>query len=152
MISHAHGDHAIGGNLDVYCTEATALFMKHRYRKFAAGEFHLKIYYEVFKLNGVRMSFIPAGHILGSAQVLMEYSGVRYLYTGDYKLQPDNTCEPIEFVDCRCADHRNYFCRSRYPASHTRKQEILKLNSTQTNIMLGAYALGKCQRLIQSDQ
>jgi putative mRNA 3-end processing factor len=34
----------------------------------------------------------------GSAQVLMEYKGVRYLYTGDYKLQPDATCEPMEFV------------------------------------------------------
>ncbi|TCC89027.1 exonuclease [Pedobacter hiemivivus] len=147
VISHAHGDHAIGGNLNVYCTEATALFMKHRYRKFAGGEFHLKAYYQEFDLNGVRISFIPAGHILGSAQVLMEYKGVKYLYTGDYKLQPDKTCEPIEFVTADVLITETTFADpgTQHPVA---EGEILKLNSTQSNIMLGAYALGKCQRLI----
>lgn len=148
VISHAHGDHAIGGNLHVYCTEATALFMKHRYRKFAGGEFVLKSYYESFELNGVRISFIPAGHILGSAQVLMEYRGVRYLYTGDYKLQVDKTCEPIEFVGADVLITETTFADpgTQHPVAES---EILKLNTTQTNIMLGAYALGKCQRLIR---
>ena len=147
VISHAHGDHAIGGNLNVFCTEATALFMKHRYRKFAGGEFHLKAFYETFDLNGVKISFIPAGHILGSAQVLMEYQGVKYLYTGDYKLQPDKTCEPIEFVQADVLITETTFAdpNTQHPIA---EEEILKLNSTQTNIMLGAYALGKCQRLI----
>nr|WP_121273513.1 exonuclease [Pedobacter schmidteae] len=147
VISHAHADHAIGGNLHVYCTEATALFMKHRYRKFAGGEFYLKPYHETFELNGVQISFIPAGHILGSAQVLMEYKGIKYLYTGDYKLQPDKTCEPIEFVEADVLITETTFADpgTQHP---TAEEEILKLNSTITNIMLGAYALGKCQRLI----
>lgn len=147
VISHAHGDHAIGGNLNVFCTEATALFMKHRYRKFAGGEFHIKTYKEIFDINGVKISFIPAGHILGSAQVLMEYKGVKYLYTGDYKLQPDKTCEPIEFMQADVLITETTFAdpNTQHP---TAEEEILKLNGTQINIMLGAYALGKCQRLI----
>lgn len=147
VISHAHGDHAIGGNLNVYCTQATALFMQHRYRKFAAGEFHLKTYYEYFEVNGVRISFVPAGHILGSAMVLMEYDGVKYLYTGDYKLQPDKTCEPVEFVNADVLITETTFAdpATSHPVAET---EILKLNETESNIMLGAYALGKCQRLI----
>lgn len=147
VISHAHGDHAIGGNLKVYCTKATSLFMQHRYKKFAAGEFNIKSYKEVFELNGVKISFIPAGHILGSAMVLMEYQGVKYLYTGDYKLQPDKTCEPIEYVHADVLITETTFANpeTQHPVA---EQEIQNLNATESNIMLGAYALGKCQRLI----
>ncbi|RZK72837.1 MAG: exonuclease [Pedobacter sp.] len=147
VISHAHGDHAIGGNLKVFCTEATSLFMLHRYKKFAAGEFFIKPYYDVFELNDVKISFIPAGHILGSAMILMEYLGVKYLYTGDYKLQPDKTCEPIEFVEADVLITETTFAdpETQHPNAET---EILKLNTTHSNIMLGAYSLGKCQRLI----
>lgn len=147
VISHAHGDHAVGGNKMVYCTEATSLFMSHRYPKFAAGEFHLHGYGEVFNVGGVRISFIPAGHILGSAMVLMEYEGSKYLYTGDYKLQADHTCEPIEFTEADVLITETTFAdpATQHPEA---EQEILNLNKTNSNIMLGAYALGKCQRLI----
>jgi putative mRNA 3-end processing factor len=79
--------------------------------------------------------------------VLMEYEGVKYLYTGDYKLQPDDTCEPIEYVQADVLITETTFAdpNTRHPAA---EEEILKLNATQSNIMLGAYALGKCQRLI----
>lgn len=147
VISHAHGDHAVGGNQYVYCTEATSLFMKHRYRKFAGGEFHIFNFKSSFNLNGVNITFIPAGHILGSAMVLMEYNGVKYLYTGDYKLQNDKTCEPIIFVEADVLITETTFADpdTQHPVA---EEEILKLNSTKSNIMLGAYALGKCQRLI----
>jgi putative mRNA 3-end processing factor len=147
VISHAHGDHAIGGHLNVYCTEATSLFMKHRYRKNAGANFGLHTYHQKFNVNGVDITFVPAGHILGSAMVLMEYQGTRYLYTGDYKLQPDATCEPIEFVKADVLITETTFADSntQHPDA---EDEILKLNSTQSNIMLGAYVLGKSQRLI----
>lgn len=148
VISHAHGDHAVGGNINVYCTEATSLFMKQRYKKFAGGEFHVYSFHQSFVLNGVRISFVPAGHMLGSALVLMEYQGIKYLYTGDYKLQPDDTCEPIEFVKADVLITETTFADPE--TSHPDAvEEILKLNSTQSNIMLGAYALGKSQRLIR---
>lgn len=148
VISHAHGDHAIGGNLKVYCTEATSLFMHQRYKKFAGGEFLLQAFHTPFMLNEVKITFIPAGHMLGSALVLMEYKGIRYLYTGDYKLQPDATCEPIEFVTADVLITETTFADP--DTSHPDAEvEILKLNSTESNIMLGAYALGKSQRLIK---
>lgn len=147
LISHAHGDHAIPGNFNVYSTLSTFLFMKYRYRNEAAVNLFTKAYDEHFMLNGVRITFIPAGHILGSAQILMEYKGVRYLYTGDYKLQPDDTCEAMKFVAADVLITETTFAdkNTRHPDAET---EIRKLNDTSTNVMLGAYALGKCQRLI----
>jgi putative mRNA 3-end processing factor len=148
IISHAHGDHACSGNQHVHCTKATSLFMLHRYKKFAAGEFHIHAYHEVFDVNGVKVSFISAGHILGSAQVIMEYKGVRYIYTGDYKVQPDPTCEPIEFMEADVLITETTFAdpTTQHPKA---EEEIMNLQATESNIMLGAYALGKSQRLIR---
>jgi putative mRNA 3-end processing factor len=148
IISHAHGDHACSGSQHVYCTKATSLFMLHRYKKFAAGDFHIEAYHEVFDVNGVKISFISAGHILGSAQVVMEYQGVRYIYTGDYKVQPDRTCEPIEFMQADVLITETTFAdpTTKHPKA---EEEIKNLQATESNIMLGAYALGKSQRLIR---
>lgn len=147
VVSHAHGDHAVGGNGEVYCTGPTQRFMEHRYKRFAAQRFHIYGYRQEFLLNGVRISFLPAGHMLGSAMVLMEYQGVRYLYTGDYKLQPDLTCEPVELVGANVLITETTFADPDF--SHPDAVgEVLKLNDVRANIMLGAYALGKSQRLI----
>lgn len=148
VVSHAHGDHAIGGSQNVYCTSPTMSFMKHRYRKFAAVDFHTKAYHQQFKIGEVLITFYSAGHILGSAQVLMEYDGAKYLYTGDYKIETDNSCEPFEFVRADVLITESTFADPEviHPSP---VQEIEKLNATSSNIMLGAYALGKSQRLIQ---
>lgn len=148
VVSHAHGDHAVSGNQHVYCTKATSLFMKQRYKKFAAGEFHLKGFSESFNLNGVQITFYPAGHMLGSAMIQMEYKGVFYLYTGDYKLQADPTCEPIVFPKADVMITETTFADQQVQHPDP-EAEIKKLSSTQVNIMLGAYALGKSQRLIR---
>ncbi|KEQ30741.1 exonuclease [Pedobacter antarcticus 4BY] len=148
VISHAHGDHAVSGNQNVYCTKPTSLFMLHRYKKFAAGEFHLIDFNESFTLNDVKITFLSAGHMLGSAMVLMEYKGVSYLYTGDYKLQPDPTCEPIVFPMADVLITETTFADPEVLHPDP-EQEIRKLSTTTGNIMLGAYALGKSQRLIR---
>lgn len=147
VISHAHADHAIPGNNEVYCTEATSLFMKQRYGKNAAKFFNLAGYGKPFTVGGVQIAFIPAGHMLGSAQILMEYQGVKYLYTGDYKLQPDATCEPLEWVKSDVLITESTFAN---PAilHPDPVEEIKKLNDIKINILLGAYGLGKSQRLI----
>jgi putative mRNA 3-end processing factor len=147
VISHAHGDHAVRGNETVYCTEATAQLMELRYKKSAGLKFNIYSFDESFYIEGVKMTFIPAGHILGSAQILLEYKGIRYLYTGDYKLQADPTCEPIEFAEADVLITETTFAdplvQHPNPVS-----EIQKLNSSMHNVLLGAYALGKAQRLI----
>jgi len=146
VISHAHGDHAVRGNENVYCTAATAAIMQHQYHKQAGKNFNLYSWSEIFYLNGVKISFIPAGHILGSAQILLEYGGIRYLYTGDYKLQDDSTCETIKFVKADVLITETTFANpsTLHPNAI---DEIKKFNVMNHNILLGAYSLGKAQRL-----
>jgi len=148
VISHAHGDHAVPGNRNIYCTAPTADFMRLRYGKNAGTNFQLFGWNQEFKLGQVSISFISAGHILGSAQVLMVYQDVRYLYTGDYKLQIDTTCEPIAWVKADVLITESTFANpgTIHPDPVT---EIQKLNGIQSNILLGAYGLGKAQRLIR---
>ncbi|SHN29173.1 putative mRNA 3-end processing factor [Mucilaginibacter sp. OK098] len=147
VISHAHADHAIPGNTNIYCTEATHAFMKLRYGKNAGKVFNIAAYNSTFNIGGVEITFIPAGHMLGSAQVLMEYKGAKYLYTGDYKVQPDATCEPIEWVNADVLITESTFAD---PAvlHPDPVEEIKKLNDIKINVLLGAYGLGKSQRLI----
>jgi len=147
VISHAHADHAISGNSAVYCTEATISFMRLRYGKNCAKVFNTIPYNSPFAIGNVKITLIPAGHILGSAQVLMEYMGIKYLYTGDYKLQTDATCEPIEWVKTDVLITESTFADPAvlHPDPIA---EIEKLNAIKINILLGAYGLGKSQRLI----
>jgi putative mRNA 3-end processing factor len=147
VISHAHGDHAVSGNKTVYSTHATAALMLLRYGKTAGKVFTSYKFHEAFLIAEVKITLISAGHILGSAQVLMEYKGVRYLYTGDYKVQPDETCEPIDWAEADVLITESTFAHpdTQHPDP---VNEIKKLNDIKSNILLGAYALGKSQRLI----
>jgi len=147
VISHAHADHAVSGNHTVYCTEATSAFMQLRYGKNAAAALNFAAYDQAFTVGGVEIRLSPAGHMLGSAQILMEFDGVRYLYTGDYKLQPDATCEPLAWVETDVLITESTFAN---PAiiHPDPVAEIKKLNDIKINILLGAYGLGKSQRLI----
>lgn len=147
VISHAHGDHAVRGNHTVYCTAATCAIMELRYKKNAGNEFKTYDFHESFTINSIAITFIPAGHILGSAQILLVFDEIRYLYTGDYKLQVDATCEPIEFIEADVLITETTFADPEVlhpdPIS-----EIKKLNQNSYNVLLGAYSLGKAQRLI----
>lgn len=147
VISHAHADHAVKGNGTVFATAATIAFMQLRYGKNSAKTFNTVSYHSPVVVGGVKVTFIPAGHMLGSAQVLMEYEGVRYLYTGDYKIQSDATCEPIEWVKTDVLITESTFADPAVLHPDPVK-EIKKLNYIKINILLGAYGLGKSQRLI----
>lgn len=146
IVSHAHGDHATPGHRLIYSTRATAAFMSHRFKRQHPDSFQTLDYHTPLSINGVKVSFIPAGHILGSAQILMEYDGIRYLYTGDYKMQDDATCEALEIVQADVLITESTFANPaiRHPDPIV---EIEKLNQTPHNILLGTYALGKAQRL-----
>ena len=146
VISHAHNDHAKPGNQQVFCTSATAQIMELRYKKNAAHIFEVCNYLQTFSIKEVTISFYPAGHILGSAMVLMEYQNLRYLYTGDYKLQADSTCEPIQFTSADVLITETTFANPEVIHPNPIK-EIEKINSIPSNIMLGVYALGKAQRI-----
>jgi putative mRNA 3-end processing factor len=148
VISHAHGDHAVRRNENIYCTAATEAIMKHRYQKNAGKQFLTQGFNIPFLVGDIKVTFYPAGHIVGSAQVLMEYRDVRYLYTGDYKLQADQTCEKIEFVQADVLITETTFADPavKHPDA---AGEIMKLNEFDHNVLLGSYSLGKAQRLIR---
>ena len=146
LISHAHGDHAVKGNHNVHCTAATSAIMQHRYKRDAGKNLYVHDFGEQFVLNGVKITFFPAGHILGSAQILMEYEGRTYLYTGDFKLQEDATCERMEFVQADVLITETTFAdpEVKHPDP---VGEISKLNGISHHVLLGSYSLGKAQRL-----
>ena len=146
VVSHGHGDHVVAGCDHVFCTLPTRSFMEQRFRKNAGNNFYVLNYGTPFFIKGVTLTFLPAGHILGSAMVLMVYKGVRYLYTGDYKLQEDPTCEPIELAKADVLITESTFANPdvKHPDPVA---EVRKLNETNYPILLGAYALGKAQRL-----
>ncbi len=146
VISHAHGDHAVPNTAQVYCTRGTRELMGMRYNASIRSQFHIREFREVFIINGVKISFYPAGHILGSAQVLLEYENERYLYTGDFKLQDDNSCEAFEFVECDHLITETTFADPEYQHPEP-VSEIIQLNETDQNVVIGAYAVGKAQRI-----
>jgi putative mRNA 3-end processing factor len=149
LISHAHGDHAIPNSGTVYTSAATKLIMNRRYKNSVRSAFREVNFRETFYLNDVAITFLPAGHMLGSAMILLEYQNKRYLYTGDFKLQADESCEAHEFVPADFLITESTFANPEY--SHPDPvEEIRKLNEVKgQNIILGAYAVGKAQRITQ---
>lgn len=146
IISHAHGDHATQGHQKIYATPATFALMQNKFPKMAASSMEAIVFKQVFTVGKVAITFLPAGHILGSAQILMIYQGVSYLYTGDYKLQRDDTCEPIVIQPADVLITESTFADPSVSHPDVDK-EILKLEDIPHNIMLGCYTLGKAQRL-----
>ncbi len=102
---------------------------------------------------GVTASWHPAGHVLGSAQILLEHAGERVVVTGDYKRRPDPTCPPFEVVPCDIFITEATFGLPvfRHPPI---EEEIAKLTRCACRripiaaSLVGAYALGKAQRVI----
>lgn len=147
VISHAHSDHAVCTNQEVWCTPPTRSIMSVRYGDTMRTRFHLKEYNEVFRIGDAEIRLVPAGHILGSAQVVIDYEGTRYVYTGDFKLRPDRSCAPFETVPCDVLITETTFADPMY-AHAPEEEEFSKLERYQDqSLVIGAYVLGKAQRL-----
>ena len=97
VITHAHGDHARHGHRHYLAAAAGVGILRSR-----LGDIHIDglEYGTAVQHRGVTISFHPAGHVLGSAQVRMEYRGEVWVASGDYKVEPDGTCTPFEPVRC----------------------------------------------------
>src|SRR5690242_16558348 len=98
VITHGHSDHARAGHQAVLATSETIEIMKVRYGEDCAGAFQPLAIGETIDINGVKVRLVPAGHILGSAQVVIEWAGRRAVVSGDYKRASDPTCAPFELV------------------------------------------------------
>ncbi|MFN0192815.1 MAG: ligase-associated DNA damage response exonuclease [Aestuariivirga sp.] len=150
IITHGHSDHARAGHGAVLASFETVAIMKTRLGEDAAGRF--EIYEAPLTMGGVRISLVPAGHILGSNQIVMEYGGNRAVVSGDYKRSADPTCAPFEVVTCdlfvtEATFGLPVFKHEPADAEARRLVASIKANPDRTHL-LGVYGLGKCQRMI----
>jgi len=156
IITHAHSDHARTGHGAVLATQETLDLMRLRYGANFAGSTQALPYGESINLAGATITLHPAGHVLGSAQVAVEADGLRVVASGDYKniADPtvDPTCVPFELVRCDLFITEATFALPvfRHGEPHA---EIAKLLHSLTLFperahLVGAYSLGKAQRLI----
>src|SRR5262245_27762674 len=100
LITHGHSDHARPGHGAVLATAETLDLMRLRYGDDFAGSTQAIAYGETVELDGARVTFHPAGHVLGSAQIAVAANGLRVVASGDYKDVADPTCAPFELVPC----------------------------------------------------
>lgn len=153
VITHAHSDHARPGHSAVLATPATLALMRARLGETGAGVSQQAMAFGApVTIGDVRVSLAPAGHVLGSAQVVMEYQGSRTVVSGDYKRAPDATCVGFEPIPCDVFVTEATFALPVFihpPAGQeiTRLLDSLVLFPDRTHVV-GCYALGKCQRLI----
>ncbi len=152
VITHGHGDHARAGHGAVLTTRETAAIMRSRYGDGCAGRIDETPYGQVVDLGGLRLRLVPAGHVLGSAQLVVEQGGARVVVSGDYKRRPDPTCLPFEPVSCDLFITEATFALPvfRHPPA---ADEIARLLASVRRFperchLVGAYALGKAQRVI----
>jgi len=152
VITHGHSDHARPGHGAVLATQETLDLMRLRYGEHFAGTTQAVRYSETLNLGGARVTFHPAGHVLGSAQIAVEANGLRAVASGDYKDVEDPTCTPFELVPCDLFVTEATFG---LPVFHhpDPKAEIAKLLRSVALFpdrphLVGAYSLGKTQRAI----
>lgn len=153
VITHGHSDHARSGHSAVMATSETVAIMKVRYGESCAGAFQSLAYDDTIAINGVTVRLAPAGHILGSAQVVLDYGGQRAVVSGDYKRAHDPTCTPFELVPCDVFITEATFALPVFRHERARG-EVAKLLASmaaepERTHLIGAYGLGKCQRMIR---
>ena len=153
IISHGHADHARWGNKHYLCHKDSKAILQHRIGKDISIE---SLGYNQSKIiNGVKVSFHPAGHIIGSAQIRLEYKGYVIVFSGDYKTQPDFISVPYEPVKCH-----EFITESTFglPIYHWKTEQQLReelqswilqnQQKNRTSVFIG-YSLGKAQRIMK---
>jgi putative mRNA 3-end processing factor len=152
LITHAHSDHARAGHGAVLATQETLDLMRLRYGENFAGTTQAISYGESLILGGVKVTFHPAGHVLGSAQIAVEAGGLRIVASGDYKDAPDPTCAPFELVPCDVFITEATFALPVFRHGDADEQIGKLLRSValfpERAHLVGAYSLGKAQRVI----
>ena len=152
VVTHAHSDHACWGCKRYLTSETGAGVLKLRMGADAVID-TLKKGKEL-QINGVTVSLFPAGHILGSSQIRVEYRGEIWVVSGDYKVEPDPTCEPFEPVTCHTFISE---CTFGLPIYRWEQEDIVfeqindwwrtNRDNGRTSLLFG-YSLGKAQRLL----
>ncbi|ANK79579.1 MAG: DNA ligase-associated DEXH box helicase [Rhizobiales bacterium NRL2] len=153
VVTHGHADHARPGNGAVLATPETLAIAEARYGERAGRSLQPLRLGETLTIGDATLRLAPAGHVLGSAQAVIEHGGERIVVSGDYKRRRDPTCEAFEVVPCDVFVTEATFGLPvfRHPPD---ADEIAKLLASiqrfpERTHLLGVYALGKCQRVIR---
>ena len=153
LVTHAHSDHARPGHGAVLATRQTLDIMAIRLGADFAGETQAAAYGETLALGGVEVTFHPAGHVLGSAQIAVAHRGLTIVAAGDYKRVPDPTCAAFEPVACDVFVTEATFGLPvfRHPPPGAEIRRLLASLSLfpERAHLVGVYALGKAQRVIR---
>lgn len=154
IVTHGHSDHAYAGHQHYLCTTDAMPVIRHRL--YLQENFQTLPYGEVVQVNGVNISFHPAGHIPGSAQIRVEYKGEVWVFSGDYKLQHDGISAPFEPVRCHVFITESTFGLPVYKWKS--QAEVFDDINTwwrknqqegKTSVLTG-YTLGKSQRILKN--
>jgi putative mRNA 3-end processing factor len=152
VVTHGHGDHARSGHGKVLATRETLAIMEARYGEDFAAATQPIAYRETVEINGVKVGVVPAGHVLGSAQVIVRWKGLTMVVSGDYKRRRDPTCALFEPVPCDVFITEATFGLPvfRHPPDTEEMAKLLKsvAQFPERSHLVGAYALGKAQRVI----
>lgn len=153
LITHGHSDHARPGHGAVLATAETLDIMELRCGPGFAGTTQAAKLGETISMNEVAVTFQPAGHVLGSAQICVEHRGMRIVASGDYKRQPDTTCAPFVPIPCDVFITEATFGLPVFRHPHPTDEIARLLKSVEQfperTHLVGAYALGKAQRVIK---
>jgi len=151
LLTHAHADHARPGNASYLCAEAGLSVARHRLPEATVEGWP---YGERRRLGEVEVSFHPAGHVLGSAQIRIEADGEVWVISGDYKRAADPTCAPFEPVRAQVFVTEATFGLPvfRWDPTETVIEDILRWWATNRDAgrasLLFCYVLGKAQRIL----
>lgn len=152
IISHGHADHSRWGHQQYITHHSNVAIIKHRLGDITVAG---KEWNETFTINGVKFSLHPAGHIIGSSQIRVEYKGEVWVFTGDYKTEDDGLAVPYEVVKCHTFITE---CTFGLPAFKWVPQEQVfndintwwqqNREDGKTSVLFG-YSLGKAQRILK---
>ena len=152
VITHGHGDHARSGHDAVLATAETLAIMRARFGAEHAAHTQVLAYGETIRIGEVEVTLHPAGHVLGSAQICLDWQGLRIVVSGDYKRRRDPTCPAFTPIPCDVFVTEATFGLPvfRHPPD---TGEIGKLLASRNLFsdrahLVGAYTLGKAQRVI----
>ena len=150
LITHAHADHARPGSSRYWGEAGGAEVLRQRLGR--SIELQEVRYGETFRLGDARVSFHPAGHVLGSAQIRLEAAGETWVVSGDYKRDPDPSCTPFEPVRCDVFITEATFGLPIYrwpggPAVTAEIRDWWQGEPDRTSVLF-CYAFGKAQRLL----
>ncbi|SFG79628.1 ligase-associated DNA damage response exonuclease [Pedobacter insulae] len=154
VTTHGHADHVKWGNKHYLCHELTKPILRQRYG--LEENVQTLPYHQTININGVKLSLHPAGHVIGSSQIRLEYKGEVCVVSGDYKLEYDGISTAFEPVKCHTFVSEStfglpiYHWEPQYQIFEQIKNWLSANNAKQKTSILIAYSLGKAQRLIKN--